>query len=274
MAFRLYNPAPVYMDLAGTAPAAAGTLETYSDEACTTPLATYNSPDLDVANPVEIDLDADGRASVEIWSGVPFFLRLKESDGTVVWTREITSGVPAGLTLPTLNEGEFLTGDGTDYLAQTITLLPDPSGSAGYAVVANADGDGYTLQAFPEAPEAPTLDITVGQAEFIVGDGTSTTKQVVLTGSATGVNAGGRTQTVSVTFSTAFAATPNVQVTLATTSSLASGQNQPSPRVSSKSTTGFTVEWMMGETDDDRTQFDFNAAVTFDWMAFGTRVIA
>jgi hypothetical protein len=275
MAFRLYNPAPVYMDLAGTAPAAAGTLETYSDEACTTPLVTYNSPDLDVANPTEIDLDADGRASVEIWSSVAFFLRLKESDGTVVWTREITSGVPAGLTLPALEPGEYLTGDGVGgYAGDTPYALPDPTGSAGYAVVANADGDGYTLQAFPEAPEAPTLDITVGQAEFIVGDGESTTKQVVLTGSATGTNAGGRTQTVSVTFSTAFAATPNVQVTLANTSSLASGQNQPSPRVSSKSTTGFTVEWMMGETDDDRTQFDFNAAVTFDWMAFGTRVIA
>lgn len=274
MAFRFYDPAPVFYETDGVTPCALGTLETYSDEACTTPYATFNSEDLDVANPVEISLGSDGRASVEVWSGVSFFARLLDSDGNTVWTREITSGIPAGLTLPTLNEGEFLTGDGTSYQAQEIDLLPDPAGSAGYAVTVNSDGDGYTLTAFPEAPEAPTLDITVGQAEFIVGDGESTTKQVVLTGSATGTNAGGRTQTVSVTFASAFAATPVIFVTLANTSGLASAQNQPSPRVSSKSTTGFTVEWMMGETDDDRSMFDFNAAVTFDWLAFGTRVIA
>lgn len=275
MAYRLSDPNPVWWASDGITPCANGTLETFEDQACTTPYATFNSSALSTPNAESLTLNAAGRAAVEIWSGVDYWARLKDENGTVVWTREITSGIPAGLDLPDLDPGEYLTGDGLGgYAAGVLMPLPDPTGSADYMVVVNADGDGYELQAQPEPPVAPELDITVGVAEFIAGDGASTTKQVILAGSATGTNAGGRTQTVSVTFSTAFAATPKITVTLATPGGLASGQNQPSANITSKSASGFTATWMMGETDDDRSQFDFNAAVTFDWIAFGTRVIA
>jgi hypothetical protein len=273
MAFRLYDPAPVFMDLAGTAPAAAGTLETYSDEACTTPLVTYNSPDLDVANPTEIDLDADGRASVEIWSSVAFFLRLKESDGTVVWTREITSGVPAGLVLPELDEGEYITGDGAGgYAAATLMPLPDPTGSADYMVVVNADGDGYELQAQPTAPEAPELDITIASGSLIVGDGTNPTpKMRLLCGTGSGTSTGGRTQTTTVTFAAdSFSAAPTIFVPVLTNASgLSPDGNVPIPRVTVLSATGATIVWTMGELDDTQTDYDFNTGVAFMWFAMG-----
>jgi hypothetical protein len=273
MAFRFYDPHPVMYAVDGVTPAALGTLQTFSDEACTTPYATFNSPDLDVENPEEISLGSDGRASVEIWSGVNFFCRLLDADDNTVWTREITSGIPAGLTLPELEPGEYLTGDGLGgYAGETPYALPDPTGSAGWQVVVNGDADGYTLQETPEAPEAPELDITVGTAEFIVGDGSSTTKQVLLMGSATGASVGGRTQSVSVTYSTAFASTPKVSVTR-TGGAVSSSGNSPIPCLTSTSATGFTVLWTMGEIDDSQSQYDFNAAVTFDWLAIGTRVI-
>ena len=272
MAFRFYDPHPVMYEADGVTPCALGTLETYSDEACTTPYATFNSPDLDVANPVEISLGSDGRASVEIWSGVNFFARLKDADDNTVWTREITSGIPAGLTLPALDPGEYLTGDGLGgYAGDTPWALPDPTGSAADLVRVNSDGDGYELYTFT-APEAPELDITVGTAEFIVGDGSSTTKQVLLMGSATGASVGGRTQSVTVTYSTAFASTPKVSVTR-TGGAVSSSGNSPIPCLTSTSASGFTVLWTMGEIDDSQSQYDFNAAVTFDWIAIGTRVI-
>jgi hypothetical protein len=274
MAFRLHDPNPVYMNLLGTAPAALGSLETFEAGDTTTPLATCNSAALSVANPVIIPLDSDGRANVEIFSGVDFCLRLKDADDNVIWTREITSGIPADQDVPMLEEGEFLSGDGENFVAVTLVQLPDPTGSAEYMVVVNSEGDGYELQVQPEMPEAPELDITVGTSSFIVGDGESTTKQVFLAGSATGAVSGTRTQSVSVVYAEPFASTPRVICQLATSGGLASGQNQPSPNLTASTSAGFTVLWMMGETDDDRTQFDFNAAVTFDWIAFGTRVIA
>jgi hypothetical protein len=270
MAFRFYDPHPVMYAVDGVTPAALGTLQTFSDEACTTPYATFNSPDLDVENPEEISLGSDGRASVEIWSGVNFFARLLDADDNTVWTREITSGIPAGLTLPVLEEGEFLTGDGADYLAQALLLLPDPAGSAGYAVVANADGDGYTLEAFPEAPEAPELDITIASGSLIVGDGESATKARWLAGTGTGTSAGGRTQTTSVTFTPNFSATPTFFAPVLTNASgLSPDGNVPIPRVTALSASGATIVWTMGELDDSQTDYDFNTGVAYMWLAMG-----
>jgi hypothetical protein len=268
MAFRFYDPHPVMYAVDGVTPAALGTLQTFSDEACTTPYATFNSPDLDVENPEEISLGSDGRASVEIWSGVNFFCRLLDADDNTVWTREITSGIPAGLTLPVLEEGEFLTGDGADYLAQTLLLLPDPTGSAGECVVANDSGTGYILTAFPEAPEAPELDITIAAGSVIIGDGESSTKVLELDGSETCAVSGDRTQSDSVTFATEFDAKPKVFVTLTNSGNLSTSGNVPVPKVVA-TTTGFTVLWTMAELDDDQSEYDFTAAVEYDWYARG-----
>lgn len=271
MAYRLYDPHPVWFDTDGITPCAAGTLETFSDEACTAPYATFNSSALDVANPVIVSLNSAGRASVEIWAGVAFWARLKDADGNVVWTREVTSGVPADQAIPVPEEGEFLSGDGETISAVAIDLLPDPSGSADYMVVVNEAGDGYTLQAQPEAPEAPTLDITIAAGSLIVGDGEADTKSRLYAGSATGTNSGGRTQTVSVSYpADTFSGTPaGPFITITNASALATFANNPSHRVSSRSASGFTVVFTMGEVDDSQSNYDFNAGVAFDYLAFG-----
>lgn len=275
MAARIYDLNPVYWDTLALAPCANGTLETYSDEACTTPYATFNSKDLDVANPVVIPLDADGRASVEMWAGVAVFVRLLDEDDNVIWTREFTSGVPAGLTLPALEPLEYLTGDGVGgYAAGVLMPLPDPTGSADYMVVVNADGDGYELQTQPAAVEAPELDIDIDVSTgtgIIIGDGVSATKYRRFFGSATGVNAGGRTQTVSVTFpADTFSGTPWFASFVCTNgASLAVDGNMVMPRLTTLSATGFTVVWECGERDDSQTDYDLNAAVSFNYAVDG-----
>ena len=272
MAFRLYDPNPVWFATDGVTPCANGTLETFEDEACTTPYATFNSSDLDVPNATTLTLNAAGRAAVEIWSGDPFWARLKDEDDVTVWTREITSGVPAGLVLPDLDPGEFLTGDGAGgYAGEVLLQLPDPTGSADYMVVVNADGDGYELQVQPEAPEAPELDITIASGSLIVGDGVADSKMRLLCGTGTGTSAGGRTQTTSVTFpADAFSAAPTIFVPVLTNASgLSPDGNVPIPRVTVLSATGATIVWTMGELDDSQTDYDFNTGVAFMWLAMG-----
>lgn len=271
MAFRFYDPSPVFLALDGITPCANGTLETFEDQACTTPYATFNSSALSTPNAVSLTLNAAGRAAVEIWSGEPFWARLKDEDDTTVWTREITSGVPAGLDLPDLDPGEYITGDGAGgYEAATLVPLPDPSGSADYMVVVNADGDGYELQAQPTAPEAPELDITVASGSLIVGDGESDTKMRLLCGTGTGTSAGGRTQSTSVTFTPNFSATPTFFAPVLTNGAgLSPDGNVLIPRVTALSASGATIVWTMGELDDSQTDYDFNTGVAFMWLAMG-----
>lgn len=265
MAFRFLNPAPVFYDVLGTTPAALGTLETYEDGACTTPYATFNSSELDVENPEVIPLGSDGRASVEIWSGQSFFARLLDADDNVVWTREITSGVPAGLTLPVLEEGEFLTGDGIDYLAQALLLLPDPSDSAGYMVVANSDGSGYILQAPPGEPEPPAdPEVVVGAASFQAGTSEDETKFLIQRGTGSCAATGTVNTSLAVVFATEYDDTPTVHVT-PTSDSNAGGPMVP--ELSALSSTGFTVLFTIAAGDADNAKV-LNA-VPFCWTAFG-----
>jgi hypothetical protein len=266
MAFRFLNPAPVFYDTLGTTPAALGSLETYEDEACTTPYATFNSSDLDVENPVVIPLGSDGRASVEIWSSDPFFARLLDADDNVVWTREINSGIPAGLTLPELDVGEYLTGDGVGgYAGETPWALPDPTGSPGDAVVVNPDGTGFILQAFPDDPEAPAdPEITVGAASFQAGISTDETKFLVQYGADSAPATGLVNTNKSVTFATAYSVAPKVMV-IPSSDSNAGGPMVP--ELTSVSTTGFTVLFTIA-AGSLSSAVTLNA-VPFDWVALG-----
>jgi hypothetical protein len=265
VAFRFLNPAPVFFETDGTTLCALGTLETYSDEACTTPYATFNSPDLDVPNPVEISLGSDGRASVEIWSGVSFFARLLDSDDNTVWTREITSGIPAGLTLPVLEEGEFLTGDGVDYLALALDLLPDPAGSAGYLVRVNGDGTGYELTE-PAQIVIPDSEIDVDFPDNYVQLG-NYRKQF---GTGTVASASGaQKNSVNITFPVAFDSAPVEICVWNTTPGGSSTYGRVAGlAVSSVTAAGMTVTADVSE-DDTQSQHKLNNATTFGWCVGG-----
>jgi hypothetical protein len=93
----------------------------------------------------------------------------------------------------------------------------------------------------------------------------------VVTGSATGSSLGGRTQTVSVTFGTAFTSAPVFVGIQVTSSSLSSAGNMPSWAITSSSTTGFTVKFTMGELDDSQSKYNFNAGIAFNYVAIGVR---
>lgn len=262
MAYRFLDPNPVYFKTDATAFAANGTL-TFYDQGTATPKNTFNSEALTTANPNPVPLDAAGRANVNVWLSGDYTVVLKDSLGATVWTRDVIDVDAGGTTIPALETGKYLTNDGINLDWQTVREVPDPTGSANKIL----STDGANLL-WVNQQSIPEPDISNTSTSLTIGDGTI--RYRILTGTATGVNAGGRLQTVSVTFPSAFTQTPIfVGVTLNNSAALSGFSNQPSARVSSKSTTGFTAVWTMGELDDSQSGFNFNAAVTFEYVAIG-----
>jgi hypothetical protein len=276
-AYQFAAPSQVFLNLEGTAPAGGGYVQFY-DIGTTDPKTTYSEQAMGMgsenANPVP--LSSDGRLSVEVWLDGDYSWLLYEADDTLVETGDAVPEIAPGLAIPSLtgNGGKVLTNDETNLLWEDRLNLPDPSGSGGQMVVANADGDAFILQAVPEPDPPIEPDIEVAAGSLIVGDGVAATKSRFLSGSATGTNSGTRFQSVTVAFAAdSFSGTPTyLEVSLTGATAYSVSGNNPSPRITAKSSTGFTVQWTMGELDDTQSQYNFNAGVTFDWLAFGPYV--
>lgn len=262
MAYRFTDPNPVQFDTTGLELCSNGTL-TFYVRGTTTPKNTYNAPDLITANSNPVSLTSAGRASVQVWMDGDYTVLLKDELGATVWSRDIYDPESSGTTIPALVSGQFLTNDGINLDWEAIREVPDPTGSANK--VLGTDGANLIWVSQTAIPEP---DITNTATSSTIGDGTTNIR--FLTGTATGTNAGGRTQTVNVTFASAFSSTPIfVTCTLTNAGNLSTAGNNPSQKITSISTTGFTVVWTMGELDDTRAQYDFNAAVSFSYLAIG-----
>lgn len=232
----------------------------------TTPADVYGDRALSTNNGDTIDLDASSRLEHECWADTTdaYFVEVYDSDdvkqGEVSYVE-----VPGGSTtvIPIPNEGEFITGDGTNLLVAEVRQVPDPSGNANKLL--GTDGTDLNWVARPSDGAAGTSDTSTSATGYTIGN-----KRVQWgTGSAT--NSGGRTQTASITFPVAFSAAPNVVDVTVTNSSLSSFGNMPSHSVTSVSTTGATIKFTMGELDDSGSGFDFIAAVNFMWTATGAK---
>ena len=262
MAYRLADPNPVFFDTTGLELCSNGTL-TFYDKGTATPKATYSNEALSTVNPNPVSINSAGRAAVQIWLGGDYTVVLKDQLGATVWSRDVIDVTSAGTTIPALVSGQFLSNDGINLDWEVVRQVPDPTGSANK--VLGTDGSNLI---WVNQTAIPDPDITNTSTSTIIGDGT--TKVRFLRGTATGINAGGRTQTVSVTFASAFTDTPFVTVQLTNAASPAvDSANQPSGRVTSVTTTGFTVVWTMGELDDSQSKYNFGAAVTFSYLAVG-----
>lgn len=264
---QLLNPFVALDNLLGTATAPGGKLHFY-ERGTTTPKDTWQDFGKGSLNANPVVLDSAGRVPAQVWGDGDYSVKLDAADDSaIVAAVDFLDPAPSGSAIPDQsgNSGKFLSTDGVDAHWDDVLQLPDPTGEAGKMVVVNGAGDGYNLQSQP-VPEDANVAITANS--LTLDDGTK--KMALRAGSATGTNVGGRNQTVSVTFATAFVVTPMFVVcTLKNPTALSSFGNQPSPRISSVSTTGFTVVWTMGELDDSQSGFNFNAAVQFDYLAIG-----
>ncbi|TBW96963.1 hypothetical protein [Xanthomonas citri] len=251
---RFYNPAPVFADLLGLEPLAGGSLQFY-DQGTTTPKGTWSDSDLTVANQNPVPLDSSGRANTNIWLDGAYTVVLRAADGTAVWTRDVDDGAAGGAAIPALQNGQYLTNDGSNLLWQPILQVPDPSGSSGK--ILGTDGANFIWEAKPVIPDLPVENfsgaVKIGTA--MIQWGTSS-----LAASGQTVASG------SVTFTRAFASAPVVSAQSNTGAATAEGQI-PAFAIASTSATGFSVQV---HTDDfGRNGARITSAVPYSWVAVG-----
>lgn len=260
MTYRFYNPAPVLMDLLGLKPCANGSL-TFCEYGTTTEKDTWSDPEQATLNSNPVLLDSAGRSNTNIWLDGGYTVTLRDGDGVVVWTRDVNSGQGSGATIPSLENGKFLTNDGSSLLWQSVREVPDPSGSPDY--VLGTDGANLIWQAPPEAPPAAEVD---GVDRAVMKTGGDTDWQI-LKGSGSAPASGLNQTTLSVTFAKPFktGTVPNVAIT-------ATPGTQPGGPVVSYLTapptaTGFTVGFDVAEGNSG--QQNIVNPVVFQWIAQG-----
>ena len=255
--YRFFNPAPVFLDLLGLAPLAGGSL-TFYDQGTTTPKGTWSDSALTVANANPVPLDSAGRSNVNIWLDGAYTVLLKAADGTSVWTRDVDSGTGAGLSIPPLDTPGFLTHDFSNLLWQEFPMLPDPTGSDGKVPVAN--GGGYTLANFPTIPALPIVNSASSDKIGTL---------LIQYGSASAPQSGSRQTAVSVTFPTPYDSAPFFVSIMPRNVTHTSGGQIGVPAVTTKSATGFSVQF---DSDDfGQSNANFISAIPFDWMAHGRK---
>ena len=263
--YRFYNPVPVIFDIQGLRPAIGGSLTFYA-KGTNTPKDTHSDQAGAVPNPNPMTLDGSGRPTTDIWLTGAYTVVAKTSGGVVIDEADIDTPVPPGISLPAPAAGKFIQGNGTQWVAVDLFLLPDPVGSDGFAVVAS--GGGYGLAPFPVAP-APNSVISAGS--FKQGDGSGTNFCLQQWGSGSAPATGDFDTQLAVTFAAPYAATPIINVT-PTGGPFANGNYgrgyYADVSIIASSTTGFTVKFNTnhGETNSDA---NIITPVTFGWHAIG-----
>lgn len=263
MSFRFLDQAPQFFTRDGRV-LAGGSLTFYTT-GTSVKLNTFSDKALTTPNTNPVPLDADGRASADIWMDGEYRVVLADSNGAIQWTRDNVEG-PADL--PEFSSGQagyFLSTNGEDLLWVPIRQPPDPAGQIGK--ILGSDGVNIIWQNPPVTPPPATSDVAVLSNGVTISDGTK--KILIQTGSGTAPNVGGRNTNVAITFPTAFNATPFFIGVTPNYNTISPFGNAGIPRISVKSATGCTVNFTAGELDDSNSGFNFNAAIPFDWVAIG-----
>lgn len=262
MAYRFVNPAPVFQGLSGATNVPGGSWTFYVRGSTSTLKDVYlDDVGTLAANPVVLGLDS--RLPYPVWLDGEYTAELRDADDALITTQDLASEVPAGLNLPILNEGEVLSGDGTNYIAITPLFLPDPTGSNGYEVY--TDGAQYLLRPTPPPPVVPEPDVVVTATSARVGKTSDTTKELTLRGSDTAAQTGTVSTQKAVTFATPFSQRPHVQV-LATNTQRSGGPMVPE-LIGAPTITGFTVLFTCAAGDVANAKV--TAPIDFDYIAIG-----
>ena len=271
MSFRILNQAPQYLLPDGSVNAG-GSL-TFLEADLSAEKDTWSDPDMTVLNANPVLLDAAGRTVTDVWGDGEYGIEMRDALGVVKWTRSpVNNGVAAGLTIPALVNGQFLSNDGSTMQWQPINQVPDPTGLANY--VLTSDGTGVPLWQQQTDPTVPDPQIVVAANSFRAGVSTDDTKFLIQMGSGSAPSSGSKATSASVVFSTAFAATPMVfvQPKNGNASSVFVRAN-----ATGVSTGGFTASLSTltgGTSADNFPGSTINTAIAFDWIAFGTVEVA
>ena len=264
--FRILNQAPQYLLADGTVNAG-GKLQFYETD-LTTPKNTWSDEALTVLNSNPVVMDAAGRTLTDVWGDGEYGVKMLDADDVVIWTRNNVKASNAdGVTIPALEDGEFLTNNGSVLQWQPIIQVPDPTGHADDILY--SDGTLAYWGPPPAEPEPVDPEVEVTANSFRVGVSTDNTKALEQWGRATAPASGLPQTTLSVVFTTAYDAIP-VTMIIPTSSSQPGG-----PVVwnlTAESTTGFTVVFDVAEGSPSSS--NIVNPVPFAWRSIGTKEIA
>jgi len=274
-AFRLYDKIHAWTGLSGQL-LAGGYFKFYT-AGTTTPQDVYGEKALTTNNGSQVALDSSGRLVHDVWADTSdsYFVEVYDADDVKQGEADYVE-VPggAGQTIPVPNSGEYLTGDGTNFLVEDLTayLLPDQTGHSND--ILGTDG---TTASWVDRPAngaaGASANITV-TASSVKWDG-GATKVMEQFGASTATNSNTRTCSKAITFGTAFTATPVVTIVPTFAAAPTTGGNvYPHWDITSVSTTGFTVTFSTytggSSADASSSNAVISADVPFAWTARAT----
>lgn len=260
--FRVLDQFPQYTDAQG-AILAGGYLAFYETNT-TTPKDVYADPDMAVNNGPAVDLDSSGRTDVDVWGNGVYRVRLYDADDVLVAERDDVE-IPGGeaTALPALEDGKFLTNDGSVMLWEDILQVPDPTGSTEH--ILGTDGTNVMWRSASaildilglETTSVTTNSLWVGST--LIQWGASAFPVPVVIPHHGAIKA--------VTFPEAFETTPIVLVCANKNQIASSGFKAVCS--AEPSLTGFTAEYNTNENTTDPGS-EVNIEVAFSWIAIGT----
>lgn len=228
----------------------------------TTPQDVFGDRGLSVNNGVTVDLDASGRLEHECWADTTssYYVELYDSDGVKqgeVSHIEVPGG--QGQVIPIPSSGEYLTGDGTNFLLEELTdrFLPDQTGHSNEIL----GTDGATAS-WVARPQDGVSDTAATATSIRVG------KTLYQLGTDTAPSSGGTATTKAISYATAYKSGSPPRVFVMPVGGTQSGAAPSVPYLTSAPTeTGFTVAFDVAEGDNDPAIM-INP-VPFHWMAVG-----
>lgn len=241
----------------------------------TTPKAVYADYELTDTNGSTVDLDASGRVNEGVFGSGGYFVELYDSAGVKQGEDEVYDPAGSAPAIPIPNQGEFVTGDGTQFLLEDLTsrLVPDSTGQAG-KVLGN-DGDLPLWEVGPDDPEPPAEpDIVIGENFIRIGTTGDPTKFLKQWGTGTAPATTNLDSSVSISFGTAFDDIKGVEIcpTVAGVSSL-TPPGQPSWGVTGytvgSAASGCTVNFRIATDSGGGSSNNINNPVPFVWFAWG-----
>jgi hypothetical protein len=272
-AFRVYDKIQTFYGLSGQL-LAGGYFKFYT-AATTTPQDVYGEKALTTNNGSQVALDSSGRLVHDVWADTAdaYFVEVYDADDVKQGEAdniEVPGG--AGQTIPVPNPGEYLTGDGVNFLTEDLTLflLPDQTGHSND--ILGTDGTTASWVNRPDDGAAGTANITVGSG-YIQWEATGG-KVREQYGTSTATNANTRTCSKAITFAQAYTSAPVVTIVPTFAAAPTSGGNvYPHWDITSSSTTGFTVTFSTytGGTSADSSSSNavISSNVPFAWSARG-----
>lgn len=256
-AFRLFDPFQVFTDQHGQL-ASGGSLNFFVT-GTTTPKDVFSDPGLTVNLGNVVQIGSDGRPVSDIWGSDSYRARLLDASSVQIGPDRDSIAIPGGgaAALPTpFIPNALLSNDGSLPLWLSTILMPDPTGHANNLL--GTDGTAVFWQT------VASLGIP-----SIAHDATSLTIGAVKIqwGSDTAPASGFRQTSKSTTFPVPFSGVAYHVGAVATTTTACVGLQIGVPAITSKSASGFSVQF---DSDDfSQTNAQFTSPLTYDWFAIG-----